>query len=86
VQYGPQKAAWLIVATMNLAQIGVLTAFLVWGQGLIALLIGGVMLIQLPLQIRFLQDPMKHYLIFSAFGVLIFVIGMMVSAVGLRVF
>jgi chlorophyll synthase len=86
VQYGPQKAAWLIVATMNLAQIGVLTAFVVWGQGLIALLISGVMLIQLPLQIRFLRDPMKHYLVFSAFGVLIFVIGMMVSAVGLRVF
>lgn len=86
VQYGPQKAAWLIVATMNLAQLGVITAFLVWGQGLIALLVGGILLAQVPLQIRFLRDPMKHYLVFSAFGVLIFVIGMMVSAVGLRVF
>lgn len=84
VQYGPKGAAKLIVATMDLAQILVIGAFLGWGQWSTALALTGVLTIQLPLQRSFLRNPMEKYLIFSAFGVLIFVLGMMVAAIGLR--
>lgn len=84
VQYGPRGAAWLIVITMNLSQLGVIAAFLIWGQALGALVLAGIMLIQLPLQRTFLQDPSKNYLKFSAIGVSIFVWGMLAAAVALR--
>lgn len=84
VIYGPKRAAWLIVLTMNLAQVGVLAAFLMWGQPVVALVLTGVLLVQLPLQYRFIRRPMETYLVFSAFGVSIFVLGMAVAALGLR--
>ncbi|NDJ63273.1 MAG: chlorophyll synthase ChlG [Chloroflexi bacterium] len=84
VLYGPKRAAWLIVITMNLAQVGVIAAFLAWGQPLIALFIAGILAAQLPLQRQFLRHPMDYFLKFSAFGVLIFVLGMPIAAFGLR--
>ncbi len=84
VLYGPQRAAWLIVATMVLAQAGVITAFLVWQQPGVALVLALIMLAQVPLQRLFLRDPLANYLKFSAFGVLVFVLGMPVAATGLR--
>jgi len=83
VMYGPERAAWLIVITMNLAQLGVLAAFIVWGQWWTVALLIGVMLIQVPTQYNFLQDPMERFLKFSAIGVSFFVWGMLVAAVGL---
>lgn len=84
VLYGPQKAAWLIITTMNLAQIAVIAAFVYWGLWLIASIIGGILLIQLPQQRNFLRQPVDYHLKFSAIGVSFFVWGMMVAAVGLR--
>jgi chlorophyll/bacteriochlorophyll a synthase len=84
VLLGPQRAAWLIVLTMNLSQIGVIAAFLLWGELLFAIVIVGVMLVQLPLQRRFVQQPMENYLKFSAIGVTFFVWGMIFTAVGIR--
>lgn len=84
VQYGTQKAAWMIVITMNLAQLGVIAAFLVWGQWLTALIVFGIFLVQLPTQRTFLQAPEERYLKFSAVGVSFFVWGMMAAAIGLR--
>jgi len=83
VMYGPERAAWLIVITMNLAQLGVLAAFIYWGQWWTVALLIGVMLIQVPTQRSFLQDPMERFLKFSAIGVSFFVWGMLVAAVGL---
>lgn len=84
VQYGPVRAAWMIVFTMNLAQLGVIGAFLVWGNWMAAAAIFGILLAQLPLQRNFLRDPLEQYLKFSAFGVSVFVWGMMAAAIGLR--
>ena len=39
---------------------------------------------QIPHQRQFISNPMENYLKFSAFGVLIFVMGMLVAANGLR--
>lgn len=84
VQYGPHRAAWLIVLTMNLAQLGVIAAFLVWGNWIAAAIIGALLLAQLPLQRSFIQQPVERHLKFSAIGVSFFVWGMMVAAIGLR--
>lgn len=84
VQYGPRRAAQLIVLMMNLAQLGVIGAFTVWGQWTVVGVLFALLVAQAPLQHMFLNDPMKNYLKFSAFGVLIFVLGMVVGAVGLR--
>ncbi|PJF27291.1 MAG: bacteriochlorophyll synthase [Phototrophicales bacterium] len=84
VLYGPKGAAWLIVITMNLAQLGVIVAFAAWGQPFAALGIGAILLAQLPLQRRFLNNPMANFLKFSAIGVSIFVWGMLASAVAVR--
>lgn len=84
VLLGPQRAAWLIIFTMNVAQIGVITAFLLWGELLFAIVIFGVLLVQLPLQRRFVQQPLEYYLKFSAIGVTFFVWGMIFTAVGIR--
>jgi chlorophyll synthase len=84
VLHGEKMAAWLTVMTMNLAQLGVILAFVYWEQWLIAALIGLILLLQLPTQRRFIQEPMARYLLFSAVGVSFFVWGMMVAAIGLR--
>lgn len=84
VQYGPQRAAWLIVFTMNVAQLGVIIAFLSWGAPLFAAIIGALLLVQIPYQRKLIQQPVENHLKFSAVGVSFFVWGMMVSAIGLR--
>lgn len=84
VLYGPQRAAWLIVLTMDLAQIGVIALFALWGNWIIAAVITVILLLQLPIQRRFLQQPGELYLKFSAIGVSFFVWGMMAAAIGLR--
>jgi chlorophyll/bacteriochlorophyll a synthase len=84
VLYGPKRAAWLIVLTMNLAQVGVIAAFALWGNWLIAGIVLVIVLLQLPIQRRFIQQPTELYLKFSAIGVSFFVWGMMAAAIGLR--
>ena len=84
VMYGEKIAAWLIVFTMNLAQVGVILAFLFWGQWIAAVAVSIVLLIQWPTQQTFIEDPGENYLKFSAIGVSFFVWGMLVAAIGLR--
>jgi chlorophyll synthase len=84
VLYGPKRAAWLIVLTMNLAQVGVIVSFALWGNWLIAGIVLVILFLQLPIQRRFIQQPTELYLKFSAIGVSFFVWGMMAAAIGLR--
>jgi len=84
VLYGAERASWMIVATMNIAQVGVMACLFLWGQWIAALAILGFIVVQLPLQRHFLKNPTENYLKFSAFGVTIFVWGMLVAAIGLR--
>ena len=84
VQYGPKRAAWLIVITMNLSQVGVIAAFLFWGNWLAALVITLIMAVQVPTQRMFIKDPIENFLKFSAIGVSFFVWGMLVAGIGLR--
>lgn len=84
VLYGPKRAAWLTVIVMNLAQVAVISAFVFWQQWWIVGIITLLLLLQLPIQRSFIQQPVERHLKFSAVGVSFFVWGMMVAAVGLR--
>jgi chlorophyll synthase len=84
VQYGPKVTAWMIVLIMNVSQLVVITAFNIWGQPFAVIALLGILFVQIPTQINFLQDPLERYLKFSAIGVSFFVWGMMVAAVALR--
>jgi chlorophyll synthase len=84
VLYGEQGAAVLTVLMMDLAQIGAIAAFVVWQAWIPALVLVGILLLQIPLQRSFLKDPQGQHLRFSALGVSFYVWGMMVAAIGLR--
>jgi chlorophyll synthase len=84
VLHGEKMAAWLTIGTMNLAQLGVIGAFVYWQQWTMVAIISAIVLLQLPIQYRFIQAPLARYLKFSAIGVSFFVWGMMAAAIGLR--
>jgi len=84
VIYGTQRAALLILVTMNIAQLGVIGIFAVQGHWLYAGIIAAILLAQLPTQRGFLREPTENYLKFSAIGVNFFVWGMLIAAIGLH--
>jgi chlorophyll synthase len=69
---------------MLVAQWAVAILLGLWGSPMSALAVLVLSLCQLPLMIRFVQSPVEKALSVSAFGVPLFVSGMMVSAWALR--
>jgi chlorophyll/bacteriochlorophyll a synthase len=55
-----------------------------WRQPVHALAIVGLLIMQLVLMDHFMQQPRERALLYSGFGVPLFVAGMMVSAFALR--
>jgi chlorophyll synthase len=84
VQMGVTKAAWTACGFMLVAQWAVAALLLHWGSPNAALAVVLLTVAQLPLMARFIQQPVEKALSVSAFGVPLFVSGMMVSAWSLR--
>jgi chlorophyll synthase len=84
VQMGVTKAAWTACAFMLGSQWAVVGFLLQWGSPNAALAVLVLSFAQLPLMLRFVQQPVERALSVSAFGVPLFVCGMMVSAWSLR--
>ena len=84
VQLGVTKAAFTACGFMLFAQWAVAILLLEWGSPNSALAVLLLSVCQLPLMLRFIQNPVKKALCVSAFGVPLFVSGMMVSAWSLR--
>ena len=84
VQMGVTKAAWTACGFMLVAQWAVAALLLHWGSPAGALAVVLLTVAQLPLMVRFIQHPVEKALSVSAFGVPLFVSGMMVSAWSLR--
>jgi chlorophyll/bacteriochlorophyll a synthase len=84
VQLGVQKAANVACWTMMVPQLFVVLALTFWGAPVQALVVLGLMLLQLLLMYHFLGSPTERALLYSGFGVPLFVAGMMVSAFALR--
>ena len=84
VQMGVTKAAWTACAFMLGAQWAVVALLMQWGMTNAALAVLMLSFAQLPLMFRFVQQPIERALSVSAFGVPLYVSGMMVSAWSLR--
>jgi chlorophyll synthase len=84
VQLGVERAAQVACAFMLLAQWGVAVLLAHWGAPDHALAVVLLSAAQLPLMAKFVQQPIEKALSVSAFGVPLFVAGMMVSAWAVR--
>ncbi len=84
VQLGAQRAARTAVAVMVLPQLAVAVLLWTWALPWHALAVLLLVLAQGPLMRRFVRAPIDKALLLSAFGVPLYVSGMMVSAFGLR--
>jgi chlorophyll synthase len=84
VQLGVTRAACYACTFMLAAQWAVAILLLAWGSPMSAFAVLVLGLCQLPLMLRFVRSPVEKALSVSAFGVPLFVSGMMVSAWALR--
>lgn len=83
VQYGKQKAAWMVVFTMALAQIAVIIALFLWGNPVAAGVVLTLLLVQIVPFVRFIRDPENNAVFFNATAIMLFVWGMLAAAIGL---
>jgi chlorophyll synthase len=81
---GPQRAAWVLCTVMLLPQVVVIALLTSWGATGSALVISGLVLVQLAQMAYFLRAPRERALFLSAVGVPFSVAGMMVAAFALR--
>jgi chlorophyll synthase len=84
VLMGAKGAAWMASLIMMLAQWSVSILLVHAGQTYSGLAVFLLSLCQLPLMQKFVKSPVDRALSLSAFGVPLFVSGMMVSAFALR--
>lgn len=80
VQLGPIGAAKAACLIMLIPQFVVVGLLLQWGQPWHAAGVFALVLAQLPLMLSFVRQPIQKALMLSAFGVPLYVSGMMVSA------
>ncbi|MEQ1682824.1 MAG: chlorophyll synthase ChlG [Burkholderiaceae bacterium] len=84
VQLGVLPAARAACWIMAVPQVVVVLLLVHWRQPVHALAIVGLLAVQLVLMDHFIQNPRERALLYSGFGVPLFVAGMMVSAFALR--
>ena len=84
VQLGIQRAAQLACWTMIVPQAVVVVLLFTWGAPWHGLAVTALMGLQGLLMAHFLKQPSERALMYSGFGVPLFVSGMMVSAFALR--
>jgi chlorophyll synthase len=84
VQLGVDRAARVACWIMALPQVVVIVALIVWQRPVHAAAVGFLLLVQLVLMDYFLASPKARALFYSGFGVPLFVLGMLVSALALR--
>lgn len=84
VRLGVQRAAQAACLFMALPQLLVVLALLDWQRPAHAAGVALMLAVQLLLMRRFLGDPRRHALWYSALGINFFVLGMLISAFALR--
>jgi len=83
VLLGPDKAARLACITMALAQLGVLALLVAWARPAHAAVVAALIAAQLVLMRRLLIRPRELAPWYNATGVLLYVLGMLVTAFAL---
>jgi chlorophyll synthase len=84
VLLGADRAAQVACAVMALPQVVVVALLLDWGKPAHAAGVAAVLAVQLALMVRFLREPRRNALWYSALGINFFVTGMLISAFALR--
>ncbi len=84
VQLGVRGAAWVACIMMILPQLVVVGLLFAWVQPVHAAAVAGLVMVQITLMARFLDDPVARATWLSALGVTVYVSGMMVSAFAAR--
>jgi chlorophyll synthase len=84
VQLGPQRAARLACWTMALPQVVVIGLLVSWGRWPYAIVIGVLLALQGLAMRRLLRDPRRYAPWYNGTGVLLSVLGMLVSAFAVR--
>jgi chlorophyll/bacteriochlorophyll a synthase len=84
VMLGPLRAAQVACWAMALPQAAVVALLVDWGAPTHALAVAGLLAAQIVLMRRFLAEPVGRALWYSALGVTLYVIGMLVSAFALQ--
>ncbi|NTV99597.1 MAG: chlorophyll synthase ChlG [Chlorobiaceae bacterium] len=85
VQLGEKKAAILASFIMDLAQVAAIGILLLKGASAITVGLALLLLLaQLPMQKILIADPKEKAIWYNAFGTLLYVLSMMVCAVGIR--
>ncbi len=83
VTMGVTDAARLACITMASAQIVVIALLAVWGFGLSALIVTGVLAAQIAAMPKLIRDPAKYAPWYNGVGVTLYVLGMLAAALGL---
>ncbi|MFN7175687.1 MAG: chlorophyll synthase ChlG [Thermaurantiacus sp.] len=84
VVLGERAAALLACAVMLAAQLAVIGVLLLWGLELTAAIVAALTAVQLLSMRKLLRDPAAHAPWYNGAGVSLFVLGMLVSAIGVR--
>ncbi len=84
VRLGVRNAARAACIMMAAPQVIVILALVVWGLPLHALGVAFLLMLQLFLMDHFLDRPRERAIWYSALGINFFVLGMLISAFGLR--
>jgi chlorophyll/bacteriochlorophyll a synthase len=85
VELGPDGAARMAALIMVGAQLAVIALLAaVWHRPIEAAIVTGLLAGQIAMMRRFVRDPVGNALWYSGFGVPLFVLGMMASAVAVR--
>ena len=84
VRLGVTNAARVACLVMAMAQVVVILLLTTWTRPAHALVVMGLLLVQLIMMKRFLANPMERAVWYSGAGVPLFVLGMLASALALR--
>ena len=84
VQLGVAGAARLACIVMTVPQLVVMWFLIDWGHPVHAAVIAALLMVQLALMARLVQDPRKYAPWYNATGTTLYVIGMLVSAFAIR--
>ena len=84
VQLGVAGAARVACVVMAVTQLGVVALLLHWGMSIYALTVAALVAVQIGCMTRFLRDPVRFAIWYSAIGVGLYVTGMMITAFALR--
>ena len=83
VQLGPERAAKIACYVMAIPQVVVITLLFAWGLTIFSIFVSLLLIGQIIAMRRLLSDPEKFAPWYNSTGVLMFVSGMMVCALGL---